>query len=131
MANIQVGMHIALIHTSFLAVPEAPQNVGAAEVSVLTDVCIILVTWDHPANSNGSDIDHYILYVPSQNIKDDNETSFLASLFVPDCRDDIRIQVAAVNLFGCVGLNSTEVKPDLLDSPTDTTEDRSTSTVSK
>ena len=35
-----------------------------------------------------------------------------------NCDDDIRVQVAAVNRIGCVGMNSSEVQPILLDIPT-------------
>jgi hypothetical protein len=34
--------------------------------------------------------------------------------------DDTRIQVAAVNRFGCMGRNSSEVQPSLLDTITPT-----------
>jgi hypothetical protein len=37
---------------------------------------------------------------------------------VPNCGDDVRVQVAAVNRVGCLGMNSSEVQPILLDIPT-------------
>ena len=98
-------MHIALMHTSFLAVPGVPQNLESTVVSEFQSSCIILVTWSPPTNSDGSDIDHYIVYVPSRNIME-NETSVISVLRLPNCRDDVRIQVAAVNQFDCVGLKS-------------------------
>ena len=120
--SLCIRMHITLIHTLFLAVPGAPQNVRAAEVSPpIENVCIILVTWDPPANSDRSDIDRYIVYVPSRNIAD-IESSAISVLRILNCRDDIRIQVAAVNLFGCVGLNSSEVQPSLSFDTAQTTE---------
>ena len=89
----------------------------------------MLVTWDPPANSDGSDIDQYIVYVPSRNIRDDILSSTISTLTVQNCpSDDIRIQVAAMNRFGCVGVNSSEVLPSLLDIPTATTENGSVST---
>ena len=110
----------------FPAVPGVPQNIRAAEVSEsFDDYCIILVTWDPPANSDGSDIDHYIVYVPSRNIKNDNETSAIVPLRVPNCHDNIRIKIAAVNIFGCMGLNSSEVRASLLPDNGPKTEGRS------
>ena len=66
------------------------------------------MTWDPPANSDTSDIDHYIVLVPSRNII---LSTILTTFTVPNCGDDIRIQVAAVNRVGCVGMNSSEVLP--------------------
>ena len=104
---------ISLMHISFLAVPEAPQNVRAAEVSPpIENVCIILVTWDPPANTDQSDIDRYIVYVPSRNITD-IESSAISVLRIPNCRSDDTIQVAAVNRFECVGMNSSKIQPNL------------------
>jgi hypothetical protein len=121
-------------HTSFSAVPSVPQRISAAEISRHSDnLCIILVTWDPPASSDASDFDQYIVYVPSRNIRDVS-SSVITTLTVPNCDDDIRVQVAAVNRIGCVGMNSSEVQPDLLDTqPTPATEDGSAggSTVGK
>ena len=122
----QNAYYIALMHASFLAVPGAPQNVRAAEVSEPTEnVCIILVQWDPPANTDQSDIDHYIVYVPSRNIISDAERSTISVLRVRNCRDGIHIQVAAVNR-GCIGPTSSEVQPSLLLDIIQTTEGRST-----
>ena len=83
----------------------------------LDDICIILVTWDPPANSNPSDIAQYniIVNVTSQNITADSTSSCVHFLRVPNCRDasGVRIQVAAVNRFGCEGPN-VEVQASLL-----------------
>ena len=94
--------------------------INAREISrPLDNICIILVTWDPPANGDASDIDQYIIYVPSRNIRDViSSSSTLTTLTVPNCGDDIRIQVSAVNRVGCVGMNSSEVPPLLLDIPT-------------
>ena len=95
------------------AVPKAPQNVRAVEISEpIGDNCIILVTWDPPANTDQSDIDRYTVNVPSRNIVD-NETSAISLVRIPNCHSDDSIQVAAVNRFGCVGMNSSEVQPSL------------------
>ena len=92
--------------------------ISAAEIlRPLDNICIILVTWSPPANSDPSDVDQYIVYVPSRNIRDDISSSTLITLTVPNCGDDVRIQVAAVNRVGCVGMNSSEVQPSLLDIP--------------
>ena len=116
------------ICTHILAVPGVPQRISAAEISrPRDDICIILVQWDPPANSDPSDIDQYIVYVPSRNIRD--VLSFtLTTLTVMNCGDDIRVQVVAVNLVGCVGMNSSEVQPVLLDIPTGPTDDGLTTT---
>ena len=93
--------------------------ISAAEIlRPLDNICIILVTWSPPANSDPSDVDQYIVYVPSRNIRDDISSSTLITLTVPNCGDDVRIQVAAVNRIGCVGMNSSEVLPVPLDIPT-------------
>ena len=119
------------MHTLFLAVPGVPQRISASEISQLIDNnCIILVAWSPPANSNGSDINQYIVYVPSRNIRNDIFSSTLSTLTVPNCRDGIGIQVAAVNRFGCVGLNSSKVQPSLLDIPTAPTENTMTTEAS-
>ena len=76
-------------------------------------MCIILVTWDSPADILQSDINNYTLYVSSGSTV--NETTAIAILRVPNCRsNDISIQVATVTQFGCVGQNSSEVRPTLL-----------------
>ena len=124
-----------ILHTSLLAVPGVPQMISAADILRPRDnICIILVTWDPPAKSDASDIGQYIVYVPSRNIRNDISSFTLITLTVPNCGDDIRIQVAAVNRFGCVGMNSSEVLPAPLDSiPTApaTSEGGSASTSSK
>ena len=101
-----------------LALPGVPQSISATEISRPIDtLCIILVQWDPPANSDASDIDQYIVYVPSRNIEVTvSSSSPLTTLTVMNCGDDIRIQVAAVNR-GCVGMNSSEVPLILLDIP--------------
>ena len=105
----------ALMHAPFLAVPGLPRNVKAAEVSErVENICIILLTWNSPANTDQSDVDQYIVNVTSRNIPADTVSSTIKSLRVPDCGNDIRIQVAAVSRFGCEGPN-VEVQPSLLD----------------
>ena len=107
------------MHTSNLAIPEAPQIISATEISPLPETaCIILVQWNPPANSDLSDISHYIVYVPSRNIREVVDRFTTSTLPVPNCGDDLRIQVAAVNRIGCVGMNSSAVQPVLLNIPT-------------
>ena len=104
-----------LVHTSLLAIPGAPRNVRAAEASERIDNnCIILVTWDPPTNIEVSDIDHYTITVPSRNIVEDG-SSAIFSLRIHNCHRNDSIQVAAVNRFGCVGENSLQTQPSLLD----------------
>ena len=74
------------------------------------------MTWDPPANSDASDIDQYRVYVPSRNIRE-VLSSTLSTLTVSNCGKDILIQIAAVNRDDCVGMNSSEVQPILLDIP--------------
>ena len=128
------------LHTSYLAVPGVPLDINAREISrPVENICIILVQWASPTNIDISDIGQYIVYVPSRNIEMTvSSSSTLTTLTVPNCGDDIHVQVAAMNHFGCVGMNSSEVPLTLLDIPaglTDdgsaTTEDGSTSTSSK
>ena len=102
--------------------PDAPQNVRAAQVSQDNDNdCIILVTWDPPANIEVSDIDHYIVTVPSRNIVE-TESAAITALRIRNCHDNDSIQVAAMNRFGCIGENSLQTQPNLLNSIAITTE---------
>ena len=103
------------MHSPFLAIPDAPQNVRAAQVSQDNDYCIILVQWDTPANVDESDIDHYIITVLSRIIVED-ESSAITALRIRNCHRNDSIQVAAVTRFGCTGENSLETQPSLLDS---------------
>ena len=105
-----------IFHAFLSAAPGVPQRISAAEiVQPRDDVCIILVQWDPPANSDPSDVDQYIVYVPSRDIRNNVSSSTSINLTLSNCGDDIRIKVAAVNRIGCVGMNSSEV---LLDIPT-------------
>ena len=109
-------------HITFSAVPGVPQNVRAVEISEPTaeNVCLILVQWDPPASSSESDIDNYIVYIPSRNIRSEQPTT-ISVLRVPNCRNGILfIQVAAVNR-GCIGPTSSEVQPSLFDIQTEPT----------
>ena len=122
-----------ILHTSLLAVPGVPQMIrliSANEIRPRDNTCIILVTWDPPANSNASDIDQYIVYVPSRNIRNIS-SSTMSTLTVLNCDDDTLVQVAAVNRIGCVGMNSSEVLPVSLGTAHATTEGGSASTSSK
>ena len=127
-------MLMSILHASLLGVPGVPQMINAREISrSVGTTCIIVVTWDPPTNIDPSEIDQYIVYVPSRNIGNNISSSTLTTLTVMNCGDDIRIQVAAVNRIGCVGMNSSEVLPVLLDIPTApaTSEGGSASTSSK
>ena len=110
------------MHTCFTAFPGVPQMISAAETSRHAEnTCIILVIWSPPTDSESdvSDI-AYIVYVPSRHkMINVSSSTILSTITVPDCDNDIRVQVAAVNR-GCVGMNSSEVKPILLDIPTST-----------
>ena len=75
------------------------------------------MTLDPPNNIDRSDIDHYVVYVPSRNLVV-NGASATSSLNVPNCRNNVSIHVAAVNRFGCMGINSSEIQPSLFDVPT-------------
>ena len=120
--------------THILAVPGVPQGISTAEIpQPLDNICIILVTWDPPANSNPSDIARYniiIVNVTSQNITADSTSAPSVHFLhiIPNCHnDDVYIQIAAVNHFGCEGPN-VEVQASLLFT---TTEGGSASTSSK
>ena len=127
--HMQLGHTIIKMHTSFSAIPGVPQMISAVEIVQPRDnICIILVTWDPPANSDDSDVDQYRVYVPSRNIRNDISSSTISTLTLTNCGDDILIQVAAVNRVGCVGMNSSEVQLTLLDIPSPPTDDGSTTT---
>ena len=105
--------------------------ISATEISQpVGTTCVILVEWDPPANSDVSDIGQYIVYVPSRNIRDIS-FSTISTLIVSNCGDDIRIQVAAMNRDGCMGMNSSEVQLIRLNIPTVATENRSITTVTE
>ena len=116
-------------------------DITASEISRSAEnTCVILVQWGPPTNSDVSDIDQYIVYVPSRNIVVTIPSSppTFTTLPVQNCGDDIHVQVAVVNRNGCVGMNSSEVPAILRDVPTvptdngsTTTEDGSTSASSK
>ena len=119
-----------------LVIPGVPMDIIASETSRLSDICIILVTWA-PLTS---DIAKYIVYVPSRdiNMTVSSDPPPVTILRVSNCGDDTRILVAGVNRDGCMGMNSSEVLPILVDTPTAsthnvsaTTEGGSTSTSSK
>ena len=122
-----------MFHLYIVAVPGAPHNVRAAEVSPPNDnICIILVQWDPPTNTDQSNIDRYIVYVPSRDIMD-IESSAISVLRIPNCREgNVGIQVAAVNHIGCLGQNSSEIQPslsfDIVQTTTQVTEDTHRST---
>ena len=110
------------MHTSLLVIPDAPRNVRAAQVSQENgNNCIILVTWDPPTNIDESDIDHYIITVPSRNIVE-TESFAITALRIRNCHRNDSIQVAAVNRFECVGEDSLQTRPSLLGSIARTTE---------
>ena len=100
-------------HISFLYldIPEAPLNVGAIPVlQLFENDCEIAVKWDPPANS--VDITHYLVYVPALNMKDTTDSP-ISSLSLRDCPERFSIKVAAINRFGCIGINSSEVNVTL------------------
>ena len=100
------------MYISFLiAVPEAPLNVGATAVLQLSESdCEIVVKWDPPANS--VDITNYLVYVPALNMNV-TTNSFILSLPLRDCPKSFGVKVAAMNRFGCIGINSSEVNVTL------------------
>ena len=107
------------LHTHFKAFPGSPQNILARETSAGS--CEILVTWDPPTNIDRSDIDRYMVYVPSRNMME-IEFSTTTILVVPNCCSDdtLSLQVAAMNRFGCVGPNSSPTQLRLMELPTTT-----------
>ena len=98
-------MNVHILQFFIVGAPEAPRSVGAADVLQSENECVILVKWDPPANN--LDIDHYIVYVPLLNM-DANETSLISTIrLLRDCPESLDIIVAAVNRFGCKGINLT------------------------
>jgi hypothetical protein len=71
------------------------------------------VVWDPPTNIDRSDIDRYIIYVPSRNIMNVSFSTTI-DLAVPNCDvGNNSIQVAAVNRLGCVGPNSSLIQLEM------------------
>ena len=109
--------YIIVIHYASLPIdiPEAPLNVGATAQAILNAQlfeieCVVLVKWDPPANS--VDITHYNYVVYALNM---NATinSLITSLPLRDCPESFGVKVAAINRFGCIGMNSSEVNVTL------------------
>ena len=111
--------HLTMCALAFSVLPGIPQRINAEEISRPTEnICIVVVVWDPPANTAGADIDRYIVYVPSRDISN-TVSSTISTLTIWSCGDDLHVQVAAVNRLGCVGMNSSVVRPILLDIPTE------------
>ena len=70
--------------------------------------CTIQVTWDPPADTGGSNY-MYRVNVPSRNIMANTNSSTESTLRVPNCADDIRVQVYAMNQFGCIESSETQL----------------------
>ena len=68
--------------------------------------CVILIKWDPPTNS--LDITNYMVYIPAQNMAVTTDSP-ISSLPLRDCSERFGIKVAAINRFGCIGINSSEV----------------------
>ena len=111
--KIILSHEIYFLHTSLSAVPGAPRNV-MADGSM--EDCMILVTWNPPADAGGSDYT-YRVDVPSRNITASTNSSTESTLHVPNCADGILIQVYVVNRFGC--LKSSETRLRLQSRPTE------------
>ena len=93
----------------YIGIPEAPLNVMATILQLPENDCKLQVKWDPPANS--INISYYRVYniIPSSNM-DTNKTSLLSSLHnLRDCSESVSVKVAAINRFGCFGINSSEV----------------------
>ena len=77
-------------------------------MQISENVCEILVKWDPPANS--VDIINYMVYVSALDMKVTTYTdSFVSSLLLRDCPESFGIIVTAINRFGCIGINSSEI----------------------
>ena len=113
-------MYIHIIHFLYLDVPEAPLNVRATALAILhaqlfENDCEVLVKWDPPANS--VDITHYMVYVPAPNVNV-TTNSLITSLLLRNCPERFSINVAAVNNFGCIGINSSDSEVYVTSQPT-------------
>ena len=96
------------VHTFYKSVfPNSPQNVTARQVS---QDCNLLLTWNHPANTDTNGLT-YKIYVPSRDIVIADVSNTNHEFNVINCLDDdVHVLVAAVNRFGCEGLNSSAVQ---------------------
>ena len=108
----------------YIDIPDAPLNVKA---TVFENDCKILVKWDPPANS--IDISSYMVYNIISSIHMDTNTTFLLSFHhLRDCPESVSVKVAAINRFGCIGINSSEVYVRVAVQPTTTSTSTSIST---
>ena len=79
-----------------------PHRTAATEIPSTSDPCVLLLEWDPPSNIPKSDVDHYIVNIPSGNITT-NENSTLVTYLIPQCTSNLRINVQAVNHCGQKG----------------------------
>ena len=103
-------------HINTLDPPEMPQDAAAVEIPSPLDLCVLLISWNHPTNIDSSDIDHYIIRTSHESqVPEFNDTITLATFLSP-CSDlnNLHINVTAVDRCGRVGIPTRNFAPQLV-----------------
>ena len=107
--------------------PDAPVNVTAEESpdSDPNDNCCILhIDLRPPSNIDVNHIMHYFIQFPSGDRTIPNTGN--GPIKVPNCTQDIRLNVSAVNICGTIGASASDIEPKRI-MPTPTTSTPTTS----
>ena len=101
--------------------PDAPINVTAEESpdsDPNDDSCILHIDLRPPTNTDMNHIKHYLIQFPSGDRTIPNTGT--GSINVPNCTQDIRLKVSAVNICDTVGASASDIEPKRI-MPTPTT----------
>ena len=102
--------------------PDAPINVTAEESpdsDPNDDSCMLVIDLRPPSNIDMNHIDCYIIQFLSENRTIPNTGS--GTIKVPDCTQDIRLNVSAINSCGTIGASASDIKPKFITTSTPTT----------
>ena len=119
-------MNLLLFFTS--DAPDAPINVTAEESSDSDpndNSCILHIDLRPPSNIDVNHIKHYFIQFPSGDRTIPNTGN--GPIRVPNCTQDIRLNVSAVNICGTVGASASDIEPKRI-MPTPTTSAPTTTT---
>ena len=114
------ALNLLLFFTS--DAPDAPINITAEELpdnDPNDDSCMLHIRLCPPSNIDVKHIMHYFVQFPSgyQNISNTGA----GCVMVPNCTQDIRLNVSAVNTCGTVGAIASDIEPLFIMKPTTST----------
>ena len=102
--------------------PDAPINVTAEESpdsDPNDDSCMLVIDLRPPSNIDMNHIKHYCVQFPSGNRTIPNTGT--GCIKVPNCTQDIRLNVSAVNSCDIVGASASDIEPMFITTSTPTT----------